>query len=343
MREKVERHFRQIFVSEGYTEQIPFPIFPCPDQTTLFTCATISVFKEQLLAGSVGKMSVIQPCLRTQNVGRILDDSFDPEYLSSFLMLGIISPIKGFDINSVVNFFDSFPDSREKILVRNSKGIDDDFFRQLNRYYQTEFDTREPYYYRWQYGEKLLSGSGVTFALKQPDGRSLDIGNLVLIYKDGASVAVEFGFGLETLVSRLIGRGSPYEISREYLQTTLDLTPNKKRLGDSLIVALKLFENGITPGKGGAASVMRKAIRHACFLAIRDFGNLAIEKIPSLASTISLDPSWLEVVKKTFNMVRESVESFDHEVNHIKKHTSGVHLEKKIREYRNRYFIPEQY
>ncbi|MFH1749820.1 MAG: hypothetical protein ABH837_02945 [bacterium] len=336
--------FQQLFLSLGYREQIASPIFPCPDLTTLFVSATISVFKRDLLAGKLDKAFVIQPCLRTQNLRLVIDINFDPEYLSSFTMIGIICPPNEFIAKDCVpTFFNAFPDLPSKILVRSSKAIENDLSKQLDQHYRIEYDTRNPSYYKWHYGEKSLYGVGVTFAIEQPDGEFLDIGNLVLVYKDGVLNAVELGFGLETFAARSTGKGSPFATSQEYIHMGLGLSPADKCLGDCLIVALKLFENGVMPGTGKASSVMRKALRSACFLAIRDFGDSADEEIGGFACRISTNLSWIGLVEKTYKEVKGAVDAFVHEVGHIQRHTSGSYLNKKIAEYRLRYGVPEQF
>src|SRR3989344_8933397 len=254
--------FRQVFESKKYTEQSPSPIFPSPDPTTLFTSATISVWKNRVLAGNPEKAFVIQPCLRTQNLGRALDNNFDPEYLSSFVMLGTICPVKEFTIDCTLRFFNSFPGLAEKILIRSSGAIKNDLFERPGEHCRVEYDTREPGYYHWEYGDDSLTGIGVTFAIEQSDGVFLDIGNLVLMSRNRTPIAVEFGFGWETFTSRLSGRGSPYAASQEYLRLGFGLLPAEKCLCDCLIVALKLFDCGVIPGTGKAASAMRKALRN---------------------------------------------------------------------------------
>lgn len=333
--------FRNVFLSEGYKEQPASPIYPCPDPTTLFTCATISVMKQRLLTDGPERVFVIQPCLRTQNLKGVFDSSFDPEYLSSFLMLGTLCSIGDFSVECVMNFFGSFPGLKDKVLVRSSETIHGHLFRLLEKYYQSEIDTRGPRYYRWGYGSESLSGEGLTFAIQQPDGGFLDIGNLVVVYKHKVPFAVEFGFGLETFTARLEGKGSPYASSRAYLELALGMMSTEKRLGDCLIITLRLFESGVVPGTGKASSIMRKALRSACFLGIKEYGVSGSEKILGIAKRLSKDLSWATLIERTFDEVQKSADSFNHEVSHIRKHSSGQHLDKKINEYRLRYGVPE--
>lgn len=340
----VEDVFRKVFTSAGYTEQAPSPIFPCPDLTTLFTGATINVLKGRLSGNGLDNVFVIQPCLRTQSLQHVLDRNFDPEYLSRFIMLGILSPPGGELISGCIcRFFDEFPGLTDRLLVRSSKTLENDTFSKLDSQYRVEYDTRNPHYYRWRYGEDSLVGVGVTFAIEQSSGEFLDIGNLVLMYKSDNPVAMEFGFGLETFTARLLDKKSPYTMSQNYLHLRLGLSPAEKRLGDCLLVARQLFENGVMPGTGKAASVMRKALRSVFFAALRDYGDLADDKIRHLAKAASDEARWLALVERVYGAVKDAIESFNHEVSHMRKHASGLRLDMKIKEYRLRYGIPEQF
>lgn len=335
--------FQKVFLTAGYKKYPASLIFPCLDPTTLFTSATISVLKNHLLAGAAQKVFVIQPCLRTQNLKQSFCRDFDPEYLSSFVMFGILCSVGEFNLECIYAFFDSFPGLTKKILMRSSKIIGNEFFRQIGQQYLIEYDTRDPCYYKWQYGNDSLSGIGSTFAIEQPDGDFLDVGNLVLIHKHGKPIAMEFGFGMETFIARMTGRKSPYAASQEYLRLGLGLSNTGKRIGDCLIVALKLFEHGVIPGTGKASSIMRKALRNTCFLVIKDYGSVATEKFYHISRQASANPLWLKLTGRTYGEVQTAISAFTRETTHIKKHASGYRLEQKIREYRLQYGIPEQF
>lgn len=342
--DSITQSFRATCASLGYCERSASPIFPCPDPTTLFVSATISVLKKELLSRTLNKVFLIQPCLRTQNLRRALEENFDPEYLSSFIMLGILSASKHFSAHKEIpHFFEAFPGLSERILVRSSRAIEDNSFCELAQCYRVEYDTREPRYYRWQYGEMALSGIGLTFALEQPDGTFLDIGNLVQVYRGKSFCAIEFGFGLETFCSRLTGKGSPYAVAPNYLCFELGLSPAEKCLTDCLVVAKKLHEHGVMPGSGKASSVLRKALRSSCFLAIKMFDDCAEEKMNTIVNCKNGHSLWSDLVLKTLSEVQCSVASFRHEVVHMRRHALGSHLEKKKREYRIRYGIPDAF
>jgi hypothetical protein len=335
--------FREVFLSSGYREERELPIFPAPDKTTLFTCATISTLKKYILTNSQDKVFVVQHCLRTQNLKYSLDKDFDPEYLSSFLMFGSLCPIERFDPRCINDFFGFFPNLKEKVLVRTSKIITDDIFSFVENNYKTEYESRSPSYYKWKYGDASLSGKGITFAIRQPAGHFLDVGNLVVMYKCGRAIAVEFGFGEETFLSRQDGLESPYSVSQIYLGLGLGMSPAEKRLGDTLIIALRLFENGVVHGTGKESSILRKALRNICFLSIGMYGQSAITKVYELAKNVSLDLAWFNLIEQTMTEVQAAIAAFTHEVEHMRNHTDDQGLQKKIRDYQARYGIPEQF
>jgi len=335
--------FRKVFLANGYREESQAEIFPCPDRTTLFTCATISVLKEYVLTEKSEKAFVIQPCLRTQNLKQTLDKDFNPEYLSSFLMFGMLCPIEKFDPICVFEFFERFPSLKGRILVRSSKTIIENGLALVEAAYPVEYEGRHPSYYVWHYGENSLLGRGLTFALKQANGEYMDVGNLVIVSKNGRPVAVEFGFGQETFMARLQGIQTPYAASLKYLRLGLGMSAMEKRLGDTLIAANEMFKCGVRPGRGKASSVLRKALRDVCFLAAREFGESAFSMVQILAQRISADSPWLGSAEQTFRDVAASISMFTHEVKHMSRHAAGQHLANKIHAYRLRYGIPDQF
>jgi Alanyl-tRNA synthetase len=337
----VQRKFREVFLTHGYEEMQPAPVFPSPDPTTLFTCATVSTFKGNLLAEKMQKAFLIQPCLRVQNLQTSLAKDFDPEYLSSFTMLGTMCPYDQFDSKGILAFFDLFSELKSRIVVKSSRLIHQNLFLELESSYKTRYDTHQPKYYVWKYGDELLRGEGMTFAIEQPSGEPQDVGNIVVIYRQDRPVAVEFGFGLETFTSRLRGTGSPYTTSEDYLKLGLDLLPSSKRLGDALITALRLWESGVIPGPGKASSILRKALRNACFIILSDSKLLCDIDLLTLARKINSHAGWLDLIETSYNDVTSALHTFQNGVSHIKNHASGTHLERKVHEYRLRYGIPE--
>ncbi len=335
--------FRKTFLSYGYQEKSSAPIFPCPDPTTLFTSATISVLKPDLFSENPERSFVIQPCLRNHNLKRTLDRSFDPEYFASFLMFGMLCPITQFDSCCVLDFFDHFPDLKGRVIVRSSHAIRHEAFETAERGFETEYDSRSASYYSWRYGQPALTGQGITFALKQPNGECLDVGNLVIIYLNSRAIAVEFGFGQETFEARQRGLGDVYMTSPDYIRLGVGFSASEKRLGDSLATAKCLLKCGVTPGRGRASSVLRKALRNACFLAVKEWGPAGPSLIRILSRKLSDDSLWLTTIDATLEEVRESIRMFEHEVRHMRNHVSGQYLEKKIQEYRLRYGIPDQF
>lgn len=335
--------FRKVFIGYGYTERKPYPIFPSPDKSTLFTSATISVVKGDLLKGEkINNIFLLQPCLRANNLKNAFNDDFDPVYSSSFLMLGTLSEIQKFSVEPIVSFFNFFPDFKERILIRTSKSFSFSFFNELENFYKTEYDTRKDSYYSWLYGSSELSGKGITFSVLQNDGSYLDLGNLVVMFLHGNPKFIEFGFGLEVFRAALNGVSSPYLYINNYMKMGLSLSKLDKKMGDSLNIAFTLYKSGVLPGRGKESSVMRRAIRIASFLFIKKYG-LDNNELTFLAKKLSSDNLWLEIISSVYKKTQDSIKSFLKETAHIKNHLSGFALEKKINEYYNRYSIPKDF
>ncbi len=69
-----------------------------------------------------------------------------------------------------------------------------------------DYDTKQESFYHWDYGIRGVYGRGATFCLKQKDETFKEIGQLIKIKSLGGRETFEFGFGVETFLSRLQSR-----------------------------------------------------------------------------------------------------------------------------------------
>src|SRR5690606_8562235 len=80
--EKLASDFKDYYRSLGYAEKEAVPISSGVDPSVRFIGSHISVFKPELLDGSVPTPGefIVQDCVRTQNVKKIFDDTYLPRW-----------------------------------------------------------------------------------------------------------------------------------------------------------------------------------------------------------------------------------------------------------------------
>ena len=259
--------FMDHFESKGYHKFSPEPIIPLDDSSLLFTNATIVPLKKFILNRNIPPPGIVsqQPCLRTQNIARLSDPDFNPEYMSYFKMLGILCPPNSYqqvskDIHILLNNVLNLDDSNIKILASNSCESFLNYWEQTD--IEIEMNTQKEEFYSWEYGMPGIYGSGVTFSIRQKDGNWRDLGNIIQISDEKNNIiGYEFGFGVETAISRIYSLNGPFEAAIISESMPFRDNPLYKKIQDSLVLLVVLYREGINPGEGGRQSITRKIIR----------------------------------------------------------------------------------
>lgn len=107
-----------------------------------------------------------------------------------------------------------------------------------------------------------VSGVGVTFAIVQSNGMSMDIGNIVEVQLNDRTLGYEFGFGVETFISRKLNLQSPFRASL-IVEPIKNASSSDEQVRDLLAASLAMVQAGVQPGSGRQASVLRKSMRSA--------------------------------------------------------------------------------
>ncbi|MBU1088533.1 hypothetical protein KKC08_03150 [Patescibacteria group bacterium] len=262
--ENMKNGFTDFFLQNGYQEFPPGPIVARKDDTILFTGATITPFMPMLETRVVNPgFFTIQPCLRTQNLENCYDGKTIPEYMSYFWMCGTLaSPVRGDEVTkeALSLLTNKYAIPLERIIVKAS-ARDRDLTEQVCDQIWIETDSQPALYYNWRYGRADLVGRGVTFAIRQEkSGVFRDIGNVVAVEKNGKIVAYEFGFGIETLLSRVFDLTKPVEAAK--ISQLIPFRPgHQEKLVDFLVATTVLFQQGIEPGKGKERYILKKYIK----------------------------------------------------------------------------------
>ncbi|WP_350307464.1 hypothetical protein [Photorhabdus viridis] len=243
------------------------------DDTLLFANSTIAGFKEYLTTDSLPDdgFYIIQDCIRNHNLKVIRDKSDSLDYMSCFTQVGLLGGKKSF--SRILDFSLSFLTHKlgvpyKNILFKTSSELI--FFQNKLISYgglNISIDCQSDEYYKWNYGLKNIYGRGITIAIYNKLTSSFeDVGNIIEICKDDCIIGYEFGFGIETLISRCDGLGSPFD-SSIVSSFFIGLDPIwKNKFLDSLMLTTLLISLGCKIGRGKRNAILRHSINDLCYL-----------------------------------------------------------------------------
>lgn len=288
---ELQRRFFGYFEDEGFARVEAAPIIPTADDSLLFTNATVVPLKRLIAARAVPRPGVVvaQDCLRTHNLKNAYSERVQAPFMSYFRMLGIqAAPTETRTIlRRVIRYLtivEGMPAA--DLLVRARSGQKFVAVGASGLPTRVDLDREAPAYYTWRYGMGDVAGDGATFAVRQPDGRFADIGNLIEMSDRGEILGYEFGFGVETFLARKHGLRGPFQASviAQALPRCTTSVSRMERLWDALVVSAILVAEGIEPGRGRRASILRKALYALChwFPAV----DLSIEDVEEAASDL---------------------------------------------------------
>lgn len=244
----IEKVFIDGFREQGFTILDEVPSYPSLDPTVYFVGAQISQWKSKL--DDLGYFANPQNCIRLQNIHTFYNDE-PMRFCSCFRTEGAIAPARYFQqmLDLALAFLDKIGVSKERVCIKANDQLLELFESEREILLNTERDS----YYHWTYGEADLTGLGLTLAIKNRfTDIPYDIGNVILIFRSKMPLAVEWGFGLETLLTAVLSKSCPIEFA-DLPTDTLALTVNEKshKMLDAILTLRHFAEYKIYPGKGG--------------------------------------------------------------------------------------------
>jgi hypothetical protein len=287
---QVAEGFLGYFAERGLGVEAPVAITSGVDPSVRFVGSTVSVLKAHL--GKPGPpapgLCLAQPAVRTQNLRRLLDDDTPLQWSSLFLALGTLVPYACLgeatqDVFAWLTGPAGVPAAR--LVVRGSSADSDlvATMRAGNKW-RVELDTCEQSQFRHRYGMESVVGRNVNFAIRGRCGQLNDFANLIVIDREGESLAVEFAVGVSALLARKHDLEHPLQASpvADCLPTGTD---HQRRLADAVAVAAQLLREGLRPVSRGRGGILRGYLRAVAELASED----CIACLGSAAGTLAND------------------------------------------------------
>lgn len=274
--------FSRFYRERDYKQFQSGDLLPRDDKTVIFTGATITPLKNILQEGvqSPG-FFMIQKCLRVKRLDQIFDLNVYPDWTHYFTMCGILAaPGQAEKISDEAYklLTNRLEVSKNNLLIEASSKDQElsDYWK--NQGVKIAEDTRPEGYYRWHYGIPNMHGRGINLLLRfNEKDLYRDLGNVISIEDDnGKLMGYEFGFGLESLLSKMCGFKKPMEAS--IVSSVIPYEEGlKEKFVDVLVAAVVIYHSGIKPGRGREKHVLKKIVKGLSFL--RRKMNMSLEQI----------------------------------------------------------------
>tara|TARA_Y100000590_G_scaffold470719_1_gene668406 strand:- start:15227 stop:16234 length:1008 start_codon:yes stop_codon:yes gene_type:complete len=249
------------------------------DPTVRFIGSHISVLKPYLRNENLPNQGVylVQPCVRTHGAKNLTSFDSIPNWGSFFVSWGALFPYSRTNDLVVVllNFLQEalcLPMSQIYARVA-SKDLDlmtvvSDNFLQEN----IEVDTMHAGYYVHKIGMDDVKGRNFNIAIEHKVSKKIeDIGNIIVIEKDGEPYAVELAIGASTTMKQVFGLGNVLDCHYfNDLVTTPDV--KERKLQDCVLTSSYIIREGVLPSsKNNRTRILKKYVDSMYFIS-RDIG-----------------------------------------------------------------------
>jgi len=273
MRDDIRRKFVEHFGSCGFFEHQPSGLIPKYDKSVLFTGSTISTFKPYFVDSNRPNKDfyIVQNCLRTQNALNLTKDEIEPQWASYFSSIGTFNSYTKLSYLCAQTwefFADSLHVPISQLRVRVSSKDRDlyGFWKKSMKPQCLEVDANTSSYYTHKFGLQNVYGRNCNLAIfDRVNGVLRDIGNIIVIEVDEEPYAMEIAFGVETIVSRLLGLSMPIGAA-PIADIVPCITPHSMKFADALCAAMVILKEGERPIATNRGRVLRKYLQGVSYL-----------------------------------------------------------------------------
>jgi len=283
------RAFRSYFLSKGYLFCESVPLISRDDKSVRFTSSSTNSLKPFLISrdysGGIGFV-VTQECLRNHALEHAFDNSWLPFGQAYFHISGTLSsPGRFLDVVKEAEEFTTtvLDRPRMEIKIKSTKRFE--YLRNVHDFtsLEVEYDTMDSKCYEWVYGLPQIRGEGFTISIRNPrDSQFLDVGNVVRILGvNDEERGIEFAYGHEFLISRILGVRNPLALSQVFELFTFSPDLSSKYYG-YIEAITRIKEAGVNQRNKGAGGIYRKYLR-----AIQYMGRFLGRDVNAVISEIS--------------------------------------------------------
>jgi hypothetical protein len=267
----ISQTFQKVYARHGYEIVPEASLVATEDSSVLFTGATITPLKSHLETGFVVPgYCMVQKCLRTKNLNTLFDMNIIPEWTNYFTMCGILAaPGRLHEVNDEAYelLIQELRISPANLLIQASSLDRDlsDFWK--DKGVEVVEDSEPQTFYRWKYGMPNIGGRGINILFRgHKEDTYRDLGNVISVEDTQGTVrAYEFGFGLESVLSKMHAFHKPMEASLVSTVIPYEEGP-KEKLVNALMTATLLYHHDIEPGRGKEQHVLKKIVKGISFI-----------------------------------------------------------------------------
>lgn len=261
--EAVATEFREFFEARGYDEVPSVSVASKVDPTVRLVGSSTSIFKQRISTCDLAHPGsfVVQTAVRTHNLERLI--AREPiRMCTQFIALGTMQPADSLEVaaRDGIDFLLSMADVTPDRLVLQASSTDNDLIAALerhNRGVHMAIDQRPGHTYRHGFGELDLSGRNANFGWRcTQTGQIRDVGNLIVIERQGVPAAVEICFGAEMVAMCRHALDHPLKVAP--VSALIDCSDQDHlRLADALTASVVMLHAGVRPNASSRGRVAR--------------------------------------------------------------------------------------
>lgn len=273
------------FANNGYIHNLAEPIIPIVDRSVLYTNSAIIPFKPKIVSNDIPEhpLFLLQECIRLHETKHTPQENYFLQRMSCFSMFGVFAPMNALSKachDMVKLLLDVLKVSPHK-LVFHVALVDKPYWESLISYDVCILvDKTPPKEYQWVYGIPNVFGRGINIGILS-EGQTaedidcvddIDIGQIIVIEKNGIPVCFEIALGVEAFLWRNSSELSPFAHSEIASFAPYKYDPLYMQLMDSIVLGTVFYGNNVDlhTGVSGALtykgknrlSSVRKAVKN---------------------------------------------------------------------------------
>lgn len=257
-RKTIDERCYSFFLKSSYFVFPEEPLIPVSDITVSFTNSAIVPFKHFIECGKIPETPffIRQKCIRLRRTANIPSPDYFMERASCFHMYGSFTSIA--NINKIIDdtlflLINVLKVDRRR-LIFNVCSEDNIFFsRLLELGYSNNIaiDATPKEEYRWKYGMAGIVGRGINIGIlpsehsKIKSVDDIDVGQIIIIEKDGIPICLETCLGIEAFTTRLLNLNCDFICSEVAEVIPFIDKPYRLQLMDSIVLATEMCSAGV--------------------------------------------------------------------------------------------------
>lgn len=314
-------NFKEYYRSLGYSEHPSVAMTSGADKTVRFIGSHISVLKPYLSENNVPQpgLYIEQPCIRTWNSNKLLEDDYQPNWGSYFKSIGVLaSPDRLSEVSKeTFDFLEKQLGIPKNLIKLRVKSEDKDLLAVCRENFESEnleIDTMPEEYYRHKLGMEGIAGRNFNIALRNVDNEEFfDVGNIIIIEDSNGDVrGIEIALGTSTILKQIYNLEHVQDCSP--VRGLSEISPElRRRLEDAIISSVALYREGLRPigVRHGKNRALRTYVRSLSYFRSKE--NISLKELSEIISDYESD-EYSDETQNTAVIIIEYLKAFEEEL-----------------------------